>query len=230
MENQSRPRRMPPYRLIRDFLPPPLPAALFDWAIDNEAQFKPTMVGSGLGERHEPTHRQSVSVRDFGPLRETLRQRALEIAPSLIDEFGVSPSVVGSVELELVAHNEGAFLKRHIDTFTGSGWDTHATRLLSAVYYLHRAPKAFSGGCLRLFPLGFGGREADDRYLDVEPEHNMLVVFPSWVEHEVRPIACPSRQFADSRFSINIWLRAAAPTDAPASSKDESFGHDVRSY
>jgi Rps23 Pro-64 3,4-dihydroxylase Tpa1-like proline 4-hydroxylase len=134
------------------------------------------------------------------------------MAPSLIDEFRVSPSLVGSVELELVAHYDGAFLKRHMDTSTGLDWDAKGVRLLSAVYYLHRLPRAFSGGCLRLFPFGASGE--DDGFLDIEPEHNTLIVFPSWAEHEVRPICCPSGEFADSRFSINIWLRAAVPTDA----------------
>jgi Rps23 Pro-64 3,4-dihydroxylase Tpa1-like proline 4-hydroxylase len=189
-----------------------MPSALLDWAIENEADFKPTTVGHVDRARHEPTHRRSIGVSDFGPLKPALRQRALDMAPSLIDEFRVSPSVVGSVELQLVAHYDGAFLKRHFDTQTGPDWDSLGSRLLSAVYYLHRAPKAFSGGCLRLFPFGASGE--DDGYLDIEPEHNTLVVFPSWAEHEVLPISCPSGVFADSRFSINIWLRAPAPTEA----------------
>jgi len=41
----------------------------------------------------------------------------------------------------------------------------------------------------------------------IEPAQNRLVVFPSFVRHEVRKISCPSHDFADSRFSINCWLR-----------------------
>ena len=65
-----------------------------------------------------------------------------------------------------------------------------------------------SGGALRLYAFGPGG----DRYEDVVPEHDSLIVFPSWAAHEVLPIACPSGRFADSRFALNCWfLRARAP-------------------
>jgi SM-20-related protein len=214
MENRSARRRMPPYRQIRDFLPTSMVADLLDWAIDNQAAFKPTTVGYGDQAREEPTHRRSISARQFGPLKEVLRQRALEIAPALIEDFRVSPPQVGSVELELVAHNDGAFLKRHIDTFTGAEWAARGPRLLSAVYYLYRLPKAFTGGCLRLFPFG-ASEDDDDDFLDIEPEHNTLLVFPSWAWHEVRPIGCPSGEFAHSRFSVNIWLDAPVPTTEP---------------
>jgi Rps23 Pro-64 3,4-dihydroxylase Tpa1-like proline 4-hydroxylase len=208
MENLSERRLMPPHRLIRDFLPTPMPAALLDWAIENQADFKPTTVGYGDRAKQEPTHRRSIGMRNFGPMEPVLRQRALEIAPALFDDLRVSPSQVGSVELELIAHNDGAFLKQHIDTFTGATWAASGSRLLSAVYYLHQLPKAFTGGCLRLFP--FGASEEHGGYLDIEPEHNTLLVFPSWASHEVLPIYCPSRKFADSRFAVNIWLRAPA--------------------
>jgi SM-20-related protein len=209
MENRSERRLMPPHRLIREFLPTPMPATLLDWAIENEAAFKPTTMSYGDRAKQEPNHRRSIGVRNFGPLEPVLRRRALEIAPALFDELRVSPSQVGSVEMELIAHNDGAFLKRHIDTFTGAAWAAAGSRLLSAVYYLHHLPKAFTGGCLRLFPFGAGGE--DDGYLDIEPEHNALLIFPSWASHEVLPIYCPSKKFADSRFAVNIWLRAPVP-------------------
>jgi SM-20-related protein len=34
-----------------------------------------------------------------------------------------------------------------------------------------------------------------------------LVVFPSRYLHEVLPVSCPSQTFADSRFTINGWVR-----------------------
>ena len=55
------------------------------------------------------------------------------------------------VELELVAHNDGAFYARHIDTATGE--DSNQVRVLSGVYYFHAKPKAFTGGALRLFAI-----------------------------------------------------------------------------
>jgi Rps23 Pro-64 3,4-dihydroxylase Tpa1-like proline 4-hydroxylase len=106
--------------------------------------------------------------------------------------------------MELAAHNDGAFFARHIDTFTGSP-DLPATqRMVTAVYYFFAAPKRFSGGALRLYPL----LDASDsgRFEDFEPISDSLICFPSFAPHAVQPIACPSGQFADSRFAINVWI------------------------
>jgi Rps23 Pro-64 3,4-dihydroxylase Tpa1-like proline 4-hydroxylase len=103
------------------------------------------------------------------------------------------------IELQIAAHGNGAFFRRHNDSL--KGWNMN--RVISAVYYFHRQPCAFSGGALRLYPLTGEG------HVDVEPAHNRLVVFPSFVQHEVLPVACPSGDFMDSRFAVNCWFRRA---------------------
>lgn len=115
------------------------------------------------------------------------------------------------VELELVADGDGAHFVRHSDIPTGPGRRPlggdakgQQDRLLSGVYYFHREPKAFSGGALRLHR--FGGVDVPEDWVDVEPEQNSFVAFPTWAPHEVRPISCPSRDFADSRLAVNAWL------------------------
>jgi Rps23 Pro-64 3,4-dihydroxylase Tpa1-like proline 4-hydroxylase len=203
---------MPPYRLIRNFLPSPLDQSLIDWAIENEVSFAPTIVVNQGRDNVDPELRQSVGVGKFGSAKETIRARAREVAPGLISAFGVNPSEVDFVEVELVAHNDGAFFKRHKDTVSGEGWGTDGMRTVSLICYLFREPKAFTGGALRLFAWAADG--SADASVDIEPEHNTLVAFPSWAAHEVLPIACPSGAFADSRFAINIWLHAPAPEGA----------------
>jgi SM-20-related protein len=205
---------MPPYLLFRDFLPAPMAAALLDWAIENKTRFNPTTVGHASGERIDPEIRVSVSVRKFGEVKTELRHRLLAMAPALIRDLRVNALEITGTELELVAHNDGAFYRRHIDTGTGDSAARESLRFISAAYYIHRQPKAFSGGALRLY--GFG--DADD-FLDIEPEHNLLVVFPSWATHQVTPICCPSREFADSRFAVNIWILSGPRTSRVASSK-----------
>ena len=100
-----------------------------------------------------------------------------------------------------MAHNDGAFYKRHIDTQTASERD--AIRVLSGVYYFHAEPKAFTGGALRLYAIGDPDKKT---FVDIEPAHDSLLAFPSWAPHEVRPISCPSKRFTDSRFAINCWM------------------------
>lgn len=196
---------LPPYRLIREFLPRPMAGELLAWAIDNEAAFSPTTVGYEASGEIKLDRRVSVATQEFGPMKGALRSRIALIAPALIEHFRISPPVASSFELELVSHNDRGFFKPHLDTFTGPATVTEGPRLLSAVYYFFKEPKAFSGGALRLWR--FGADEGDQDHVDIEPERNLLVVFPSWAPHEVLPIACPSGAFVDSRFSVNIWFR-----------------------
>jgi SM-20-related protein len=41
----------------------------------------------------------------------------------------------------------------------------------------------------------------------IEPRRNSIIFFPSFQMHEVLPISCPTKAFADSRFTINGWIR-----------------------
>jgi Rps23 Pro-64 3,4-dihydroxylase Tpa1-like proline 4-hydroxylase len=138
-------------------------------------------------------------------MRIEVDRRMRELFPALSAEIGTPPFELESIELELVAHGDGAFFGRHIDTFTRAAANIDQQRILSAVYYFHARPKGFSGGALRLFALSaVAGKDAE--FLDIEPEHDTLVVFPSWVPHEVCKVSCPSGSFADSRFAVNCWF------------------------
>jgi Rps23 Pro-64 3,4-dihydroxylase Tpa1-like proline 4-hydroxylase len=122
-------------------------------------------------------------------------------------------SEAAAVELELAAHGDGAHFHAHLDIPNGKhrkplGAEPGMDRILSAVYYFHREPKAFSGGDLRLFRFGAhpaDGPVAEEDRVDIAPLQNSLVAFPSWALHEVRPIQCPSQAFEDYRFAINCW-------------------------
>ena len=192
---------MSQYCKYSDFLDSSTHATLLEWAIENEAKFKPTTL---YGDKYDPSKRMSLNVRDFGPMMPVLRQHVLDLVPALIRDLRVTPFEPSAIELEMVASNDGAIFKRHTDTFTGDQRDG-SDRLLSAVYYFHTEPKAFSGGALRFYPFPFVAEDSDSNFDDVQPEQNTLVAFPSWALHEVLPVSCPSRRFSDSRFSVNCW-------------------------
>jgi SM-20-related protein len=198
---------LPPYRCIRDFLTADEHNDLLEFSIANEARFKPTVILEGGVDVINPQQRVSVGLRDLGPGKDLLRARMTALCPKLIAELRVRPFVPAKVELELVAHGEGAFFKRHIDTVTGAGAMSKSTRIISAVYYFYSEPKAFGGGALRLYR--FGRLESADDFIDIQPEQNALVAFPSWVAHEVLPITCSSGRFADARFALNFWAHAS---------------------
>lgn len=192
---------MPPYLVLRDFLPIETVAGLLDYALAHEADFKPTGVGRTREDAVQSAIRSSLGTHEFGPFRPILKTKVSEQAPDLAARLGTRFPISPKFELQLVAHNDGAFYKRHIDTQTAS--DMQAIRVLSAVYYCHAEPKAFSGGALRLYAIG---NPAQPTFIDIEPTHNSLLVFPSWAPHEVMPIDCPSKRFADSRFAVNCWV------------------------
>ena len=207
-------RIMTPHLVQRDFLSGGEHAALLAWALGNEARFAPAGVG-GVGVNGAV--RRSVSLRDLGPLAAVLKARLKDRAAGFVETLQTTPFAVSHVELELVAHNDGAFYSRHLDTSTGDVAG-HGQRVLSGVYYFHREPRGFSGGCLRLHAIraldtdvrGDDG-SLDAGSVDVAPDQNTLVVFPSWAPHEVMPVSCPSGAFADSRFAVNCWLHLRRP-------------------
>lgn len=197
----------PTHRLYRDFLDADTHADLVAWTMENEAEFEPTRVADG---KYDPSVRSSLGVSDFGPTVALLRQRVLDLVPTLIKDLRVSSFEPSDVEVQLVSSNDGSFFRPHIDTFIADRRKA-TDRLVSAVYYFYTEPKAFTGGALRLYP--FGAKEGEGNFVDIEPEQNMLIAFPSWAMHEVLPVICPSRRFADSRFNVNCWvLRSSTKT------------------
>lgn len=106
-----------PYRIYGDFLSREHHAALLAWALDNQSRFAPSAVG-GVAKSVQPTVRQSLFLRDLGPLEAVLRQRITEQLPQVFADFSTRPFTLQGIELELVAHNDGAFYRRHIDTVT----------------------------------------------------------------------------------------------------------------
>jgi Rps23 Pro-64 3,4-dihydroxylase Tpa1-like proline 4-hydroxylase len=191
---------MPPHRVYADFLPAEEHAGMLDWTLASEARFAASQLRNRAVNREV---RRSRSLRDLGPSGEVLEGRLKTGMATFIEDLRVSPFVLGRIELELIAHGEGGCFTRHIDTFTGQKLPGQA-RVLSCVYYFHREPKAFEAGALRIH--AFGAEEDGGDFVDIEPRQNTLLVFPSWAPHEVRPVSCPSGDFADSRFSVNCWL------------------------
>ena len=191
---------MPPYFVLRDFLDQATVAGLLDYALSRQSDFAPTRLGS---KAVNPSIRISTGLRELGGYRDLLKAKILSVVPMLISKLQVTPFAASKLETELVAHGDGAFYKRHIDTQTALYDDVNQIRVLSGVYYFHTEPKVFTGGALRLYAVG--GTKGEN-FADIEPVNNSLLVFPSWAPHEVMPVSCPSKRFIDSRFAVNCWV------------------------
>lgn len=191
-----------PFRRIENFLGEALVDRLLAYADARQADFVPTRV---VKNTLVPEIRTSLMLRDLGELRPEVEERFRAVMTATVQELRLSAISLARLELELVAHGDGAFYKTHIDTATDrAGGSTH--RALSGVYYFHRAPKGFTGGDLRLYGI-LPDADGKQRFVDIPPDNDSLLLFPAWAPHEVRPIACPSRDFRDSRFAINCWFR-----------------------
>ena len=217
------PELLPPHHRIFDFLPESEHRQLYEWAVSIRDKFRPATVSKGRPRREfrvDPDRRIGLTTRKLGPLEGVLRERLLGALPELMAATGTGGPAPVSLELELAAHADGAYYRPHIDIPVGAnrqplGANPGEDRVLSAVYYFYSEPRAFSGGQLRLFSFGPipTADEGERRHVDLEPVRNSLVAFPSWVPHEVRPIACPSGEFRDYRFALNCWYCRAL--DAP---------------
>lgn len=192
----------PPHGIMRGWLGPAAVEDLLAYALANRERFAPSALGQGAATGLDPAIRQSEKLSDLGPFAATITGRVREALPGMIAALGMTAFTHPRFETELVAHNDGAFYRRHKDTSRAAP-SAESRRVISAVYYFHRRPKAFTGGALRLYALAGGS------FADVEPENDALVFFPSFYPHEVMPVSCPSRRFEDSRFAVNCWVHQA---------------------
>jgi predicted 2-oxoglutarate/Fe(II)-dependent dioxygenase YbiX len=194
-----------PHAQLRDFLPGKELGALLAQVLGNPEKFNPARIRSGDDSVVNADRRVALTSGDFGPLEEPIRQRFLDSVPAIMAATGASGPAPAIIEMELAAHGDGAFYSVHTDIPIGETRKRRRPepdRVLSSVFYFHAEPKGFSGGELRLFGLG-----PDADHVDLQPVNNSLVVFHSWVPHEVLPVRCPSGEFRDYRFAINCWFR-----------------------
>lgn len=195
----------PKILVIDDFLASAELHALLAYALASESAFQPTIVIDKTGNSG-PNQKERLSLHcstGLGQLETPFRKALERRFSELCSGTGTPPFPIVDYELELAAHNDGAFYKPHIDTITDRQVDiADSLRTLTTVFYFHRDPKAFSGGELAIYPFA-----SVEPFTRIEPRQNRLVAFSSIVLHEVLPISCPSRAFADSRFAVNAWLR-----------------------
>lgn len=193
-----------PYVRIPDFLPQAARDEILNFALVNEDDFDSSTIknSAGKGNHLDLQIRKSSVVTDLnglpGLFETELRDIALDIAQVL--ELDISEDY--KLELQLTAHNDGAYYKMHRDNNTPSS----RTRLLTFVYYFHQVPKGFDGGQVRLFDTLEDSFAVAETFVDIEPEDNSLLFFPSGVPHEVLNVDCPSKSFENSRFTLNGWL------------------------
>lgn len=187
---------------LENFLTPTEHSHLLEYVFRHQADFVSTRTSTGADN-----YRESVVLYAFPEFAELIHQRIQAVLPNVLDKLGLPPFAIGQIETQLTAHNDGNFYKVHND----NGSPDTATRELTYVYYFYREPKAFSGGELVIYDSEIRNNYyvKAETYRTVEPINNSIVFFLSRYMHEVLPIHCPSKDFADSRFTANGWVRRA---------------------
>lgn len=217
---------MPPHAQFREFLDNATHQALLDWVSaqrENFVEATVTKSKAGHGTRLDPDVRIALKLSNLGPLEAALTERLLEVLPEAMAAVGSRGAEPHSLELELTAYGDGAHFKPHLDIPIGPdrnplGAHKGEDRVISAVYYFHNRPKRFSGGRLHLFRFGSDPAEHDERdCVAIEPIDNSLLVFPSWAQHGVERVNCPSGDFYDYRYAVNCWY--CRPLDGAASGR-----------
>ncbi|MBD2083317.1 2OG-Fe(II) oxygenase [Leptolyngbya sp. FACHB-17] len=185
---------------LHDFLSLEDRTNLLNYVLAREDQFAATTTSTGAID-----YRQSSILYYFKEYENWMVEKVKLIIPSLIEAWNIQAFSISQIEIQLTAHNDGNYYKIHND----NGSEEAANRIISYVYYFHREPKSFFGGALRIYDLNLESSSyiQADSYQDIEPINNSIVFFPSHFLHEVLPVTCRSRRFADSRFTLNGWIR-----------------------
>jgi SM-20-related protein len=193
-----------PYMRIPKFLKQDENKFVLDYASSRRSSFDLSRVETGV-----PDHRHSHVLFDLRELNIDLEGRIWEILPDVISYLGIKIPAACRLETQLTTHNDGGYFKAHND----NGSPGTADRFLTYVYYFHHEPAAFAGGELRLYDSKVEANQwvAVETFAEIKPENNMLLLFPSRLFHEVMPIGCDSRDFADGRFTLNGWVREVNP-------------------
>jgi Rps23 Pro-64 3,4-dihydroxylase Tpa1-like proline 4-hydroxylase len=187
---------------VENFLTPAQVQNLIKYVLEQESKFEPTS-----NSANDPNYRRSSFLPFFPEFSELIVNRIREMMPYIITYLGLPSFTVGAIESQLTAHNDGNYYKIHND----NGSPDSATRELTYVYYFNREPKSFTGGELLIYDSKIENNfyVGASSYHTVQPLHNSIVFFLSRYMHEVLTVNCPSKRFADSRFTINGWVRRA---------------------
>jgi Rps23 Pro-64 3,4-dihydroxylase Tpa1-like proline 4-hydroxylase len=192
--------------VLDEFLAPQELDELIAYILQHEAQFESSEVISPNGEPGMIAfdHRRSRVLMDLGKHEAIILDRIRGVLPKVLDQLEVEEFPVIHTEAQITASNDGDFFRAHSDDSD----ERIASRRITFVYFFHREPRQFEGGELLLHDSHCAGeRQVGSRsYQTVVPRQNQIVFFPCSLLHEITPVECPSRAFANSRFTLNGWL------------------------
>lgn len=193
-----------PYLRVTDFLPSRQAEKLLTAIIRREKEFEPSEPSFEKGTRQALALRSNLRFLDH--FLERLKLMLPSARQAVFGEFEVA-----DIEILVAAYGDGGFFKAHRD----DGATVMSPRRLSYVYYLHRQPRPFEGGDLVIYDVPTATErpspneaKASTSYSVIMPEHNSIIIWPASAIHEITPVICPFKKFADSRFGVTGHIRS----------------------
>ena len=204
----DRPQALPANCVVLDeFLAPQELEELTRFALDEEANFQASEVYSPRLEKGviSDDYRRSRVLMDLGEKQAMMLARIKCVLPQVLERLGMEEFTIADLEAQITASIVGDFFHLHDD----NGSEGVAARHLTFVYFFHREPLPFEGGELRIHDAHFmdGHGVSDGTYQTIVPRQNQIVFFPCELQHEITAVECRTQRFADSRFTLNGWLR-----------------------
>jgi SM-20-related protein len=204
----ERPEFLPARCIVLDeFLAPQELSELTRFAIDHESDFQVSELISPTTEHGVVNyeHRRSRVLMNLERHQDVILERIKSVLPKVLQKLGMEEFSIAGIEAQVTASNDGDYFHFHSDNAS----DRVASRYLTFVYFFHREPRLFEGGELQIHDarLEAGGYVSQGTHQRVVPQQNQIVFFPCELLHEITPVKCPSQLFADSRFTLNGWLR-----------------------
>lgn len=202
----TRPGSLPArFMVVDNFLPRHELDELAQYALAHKPEFRLSEVVPTVGASSiDYDFRRSRVLMKLGKHEARIVNRMKARMPQVLKKVAHKVFPIAKVDAQITASNNGDFFKMHSD----SGERELASREITFVYFFHREPKAFRGGELRIYDsrLENGEYVSAGSYQAIEPKRNRIVFFPSELLHEVMPVACASKAFVDSRFTLNGWF------------------------
>ena len=204
----ERPTVLPAKCVVLDeFLAPMELVNLSRFIVEHEGDFQASQVVSphADGGVVNYEHRRSRVLMDLAEHQDVMLKRIQSVLPQVLEKLGMEEFSIADVEAQVTASNDGDFFHFHSDNAS----ERVKSRHLTFVYFFHREPRRFEGGELRIHDsrLKDGVYVSENSYQAIVPEQNQIVFFPCEMLHEITPVKCASQLFADSRFTLNGWLR-----------------------
>lgn len=193
--------------VLDEFLAPQELEELTRFTLEHEADFSASEVvsPSADGGVVNYEHRRSRVLMDLAHHQDLMLARIKAVLPQVLDTLGMEEFAIADVEAQVTASNDGDFFHFHSD----NGSDRVASRHVTFVYFFHREPRQFEGGELRIHDARLENSTyvSEGSYQTIVPQQNQIIFFPCELLHEITPVNCASQRFADSRFTLNGWLR-----------------------